>query len=264
MTGNQSLERGLAILDLVDRAPAPLGIREMARALALSPTIVQRLSNSLAKAGYLEQMIDTRRYKLGYRAAMLARAATAGDQLKIVATKELQRLADDRHLNGYLGILRDNQIFYVLNVQSSGPIALRAAVGDRVNAHSTALGKALIAELPVTEVKAVVGRAPYEQCTPNTITQWNELAAELDRVRRSGFAVSQGENIYGVVSFGAVIRDASGKSVAALSVASLASGEKREKTLLPQLVIDAAHRCSLALGYTGAAIRLSPSRIDAA
>ena len=47
MLKNQSLERGLAILDLLDRATAPLGIREIARAMDLSPTIVQRLTNSL-------------------------------------------------------------------------------------------------------------------------------------------------------------------------------------------------------------------------
>jgi len=56
MSGNQSLERGLAVLDLLDRASAPMGVREMARAVALSPTIVQRLANSLARAGYLESM----------------------------------------------------------------------------------------------------------------------------------------------------------------------------------------------------------------
>ena len=51
MSGNQSLERGLAILDLLDRAAEPMGIREIAREMKLSPTIVQRLANTLSHSG---------------------------------------------------------------------------------------------------------------------------------------------------------------------------------------------------------------------
>ena len=65
MSGNQSLDRGLAILDLLDRAAEPMGIREIARELKLSPTIVQRLANTLAQSGFIEQVLETRRYKLG-------------------------------------------------------------------------------------------------------------------------------------------------------------------------------------------------------
>ena len=262
MSGNQSLERGLAVLDLLDRASAPMGVREMARAVALSPTIVQRLANSLARAGYLEQVAEKGKYKLGYRAMLLGGAMMAEDRLMGIARTELQRLADAHFLNGYLGVRRDTRIIYLLSVQSSGPVTVRATVGARINAHSTALGKALIAELPVAEVKAIVGRAPYEQNTPNTITQWTVLAAELERVRASGYAVSAEENISGIASYGVVVRDATGKAVAALSVASLASEQRAARSPgAIQLVLDAAHRCSMALGYRGAAIKVpSPRR----
>jgi DNA-binding IclR family transcriptional regulator len=261
MSGNQSLERGLAVLELLDKATAPMGVREIARAIELSPTIVQRLANSLSQAGYLEQVAENRKYKLGYRAMLLGGAMMAEDRLMGVARTELQRLADVHFLNGYLGVRRDNRIIYLLSVQSSGPVTVRATVGARINAHSTALGKALIAELPAAEIKAIAGRAPYEQCTPHTITQWTALSADLERVRSAGYAASQEENISGIASYGAVVRDASGKVVAALSVASLASEQRAAKSPSAiQLVLDAAHRCSTALGYLGAAIKVPPPR----
>ncbi len=258
MSGNQSLERGLAILNLLDRAAEPTGIREIAREIKLSPTIVQRLANTLSQSGFIEQVSETRRYRLGYRAMLLGGAMKSEDRLMASASKELQLLADRHLLNGYLGVLRDNKIVYLDTVQSSGPVVVRISVGSQVNPHSTALGKVLLSELDTSAVKAVLGRAPYVQVTPNTLTQWSTLAEELEAVRRKGFAISREENINGVVSFGAAIRDASGKPVAALSAACLSNDRpKAEWPQLIQLVVDAAHRCSTTLGYRGAAIRFA-------
>jgi DNA-binding IclR family transcriptional regulator len=265
MSGNQSLDRGLAILDLLDRTAEPIGIREMARALKLSPTIVQRLANTLSQSGFIEQVLETRRYRLGYRAMLLGGAMKSEDRLLTAVNKELQILADKHLLNGYLGVLRDNKVVYLHTVQSSGPVVVRIAVGSQVNAHSTALGKVLLAQLDTAAVKAVLGRAPYVAFTPNTLTQWSALSEELATIRRNGFAISREENINSVVSFAAIVRDASGKSVAALSAACLSNDRpKAEWPQLIRLVIDAAHRCSTALGYRGAAIRFAGVTHDAA
>jgi DNA-binding IclR family transcriptional regulator len=256
MLNNQSLQRGLAILDLLDRATAPLGIREIARAMQLSPTIVQRLTNSLVAAGYVEQVVETKRYKLGYRAMQLGGSMITEDRLISLAAKELQQLADDHQLNGYLGALRNDRVVYLHSVQSSGPVVVRISVGSHVNPHSTALGKILLAELPVAAVKSLVGKPPYQQFTSRTITQWSALSTELEATRRRGFAISREENINGIVSFGAIIRNANGDPVAALSIACLAVEEARWPAMI-QLVLDAAHRCSVSLGYRGAAIKVS-------
>jgi DNA-binding IclR family transcriptional regulator len=265
MSGNQSLERGLAILDLLDRAAEPMGIREIARELEVSPAIVQRLANTLAQSGFIEQVAETRRYRLGYRAMLLGGTMRADDRLLASANKELALLAEKHLLNGYLGVLRDSKVIYLHTVQSSGPVVVRIAVGSQVNAHSTALGKVLLSELDHSDVKAVLGRAPYAQFTPHTLTQWSALSEELEAVRAKGFAISREENINGVVSFGAAIRDASGKTIAALSAACLSTERsKAEWPQLIQLVLDAAHRCSKALGYRGAAVRLAGATDHAA
>jgi DNA-binding IclR family transcriptional regulator len=256
MISNQSLQRGLTILDHLDRATSPMGIRELARLMDLSPTIIQRLTNTLVAAGYVEQVAETRRYKLGYRAMQLGGAMITEDRLISLAAKELQRLADSHLLNGYLGALRNDRVVYLHSVQSSGPVVVRVAAGSQVNAHSTALGKILLAELPPATVKAIVGKPPYEQFTPRTITQWSTLVSELDVIRSRGFAISREENITGIVSFGALVRNAEGTAVAALSVAGLAIEEAKWPATV-QLILDAAYRCSVSLGYRGAAIKVS-------
>lgn len=253
MTGNQSLQRGLAILDRMAALPAPQGVREIAVALKLSPSIVQRLINTLAAAGYVERDPATRRYSLGHRALVIGAAIRRDDRLLDVAAAELAILADAHRLNGYLGAIKAGEIVYLESVQSSGPIAVKSPPGAKAPAHSTALGKALLAELDPGAVAAIVGPAPYRAFTPRTIVATDALAAELALTRKRGYAIADRENIEQVVSVGAVVRDAKGKAVAALSVAYLAT-EKPARAVksVARLVVAAAARCSEALGYSGA------------
>lgn len=252
MNGNQSLERGLAILDLAAVGPAALGVREIARGLAISPSIVQRLVTTLVAGGYLEQEIETRRYRLGFRALVLGAAVRRDDRLLSVATEELEKLARDHRLNGYLGVVRGKDVIYLESIQSSGPISVRTVPGERANAHSTAMGKALLAELSPDQIFEIVGRAPYPSFTKHTITTSKPLLAELKKTKERGYALANQENIDQVLSVGAIIRDAQSHPIAALSVAYLSS-ERPARSLgqVADLVIAAANRCSRALGFLG-------------
>jgi DNA-binding IclR family transcriptional regulator len=254
MTSSQSLERGLAILDRVASGPAAMGVRDIARATGWSPSIVQRLVNSLNAAGYLEQEPETKRYRLGYRALVLGAAVRRDDRLIMTAVEELEQLATDHRLNGYLGAIRNNSVVYLESIQSSGPIQVRTVPGATTNAHSTALGKALLAELPDERVTAIVGSAPFQRLTSRTITTAEALAVDLQMVRSRGYAIADQENIDQILSVGAVIRDARGDAVAAISVAYLAvERPPRDLDAIAQLVIAAAGRCSRALGFSGRA-----------
>jgi DNA-binding IclR family transcriptional regulator len=265
MSTNQSLDRGLAILTLLDGQTAAMGIREIARALDLSPTIVQRLANTLMQADFLEQVAETRRYRLGYRAVLLGSLMRREDPLLATSTAELNRLAETHRLNGYLGALREGGLLYLNSVQSSGPITVRTTPGSRAHAHSTAMGKALLAELAPEAAAAVLGAPPFPRLTDATITDPERLADELAAVRRRGYALAREENLPGVISIGAVIRDMSDRAVAAISVAFLASEHpEADWPAIAQLVLEATHRCSRALGHAGAPIRLSGATLDAA
>lgn len=249
MSTNQSLARGLQLLEIVDAAPGPVGIRELARSLDVSASIAQRLVNSLSEAGFLEQVTDTRRYRLGHRALALGSKHMNSDVLFVSAAAELRRLAEVRHLNGYLGGVQGGQIVYLQTFQSRGAVVIRAEPGAVVSPHSTALGKALLSTLSAEEVLAILGDPPYPARTPNTITGASAFADELARVRKNGIAIADEEHEPGVTSIGAPICDRDGRAVAAISVAFISSliprGQWHE---VGQLVRDAAQRCSVAIG----------------
>jgi DNA-binding IclR family transcriptional regulator len=85
--------------------------------------------------------------------------------------------------------------------------------------HSTSAGKVLLAALSDGEARKLLGSRKLAAITPHTVTDPSVLLATLPRVRRQGFATVNEENIPGVLSVGAPIRDRAGAVVAALSVA---------------------------------------------
>jgi DNA-binding IclR family transcriptional regulator len=217
--GSQSLERGLDILEMIEASGAELGVRELARRAELSPTIVQRLISSLALRGYVEKNSETSRYRLGHRSLSLGASSERAFDYAVTARRELERLAHEHHLNGFVSVLRGGRAIYVLAVQAEGPVAIKVSPGSEMPLHSTSAGKVLLAALPDGEARKLLGGRKLAAITPHTITDPSALLAALPRVRRQGFATVNEENIPGVLSVGAPIRDRAGTVVAALSVA---------------------------------------------
>jgi len=250
MSTNQSLSRGLALLDAINESAQPLGIREVARLLQISPSIAQRLANSLMEAGYLQQEPETRKYRLGYRALALGSSMVRSDTLYVTASQELGFLAEHHQLNGYLGVIQQDAVVYLHTVQSHGAIAIRAEAGQRLAPHATALGKSLLAELPTDRAAAVLGPAPYPARTKQTITSVRALQRELEETRRRGYSIADEENDLGVASIGTSVRNKDGIVIAAISVAFLkAQRGPKEWPAIAEMVLSAGRRCSSALGY---------------
>lgn len=249
---SQSVARALAVLDLLASATGALGVREVARQLHLAPSIVQRLMRTLAAGGYVEQTADAPKYRIGYRAFQVGRSYLTQSNLYDMTLPELRAIAERDQVNMFLGVLRDRAVVYLAAVQSSGPIAIRSAPGARAYLHSTAFGKALLAPMSDAEVAAILGEPPFPRLTAKTKATLEPLLADLREVRLRGFAVADEENFDNVFSFGAVIRDAAGEVVAAISGA-VPRHPLRDDEIgrLCGLVSAAAQRISYRLGAAG-------------
>ncbi|MFZ5782193.1 MAG: IclR family transcriptional regulator [Pseudomonadota bacterium] len=217
--GSQSLERGLDILEMIEAENGDIGVREIARRLGLSPTIVQRLVSSLSARGYIEKNAETARYRLGYRSMILGASGERGIDYITTARRELERLAREYHLNSFVAVLRAGRAIYLAAEQADAAVAIRVSVGSEMALHSTAAGKILLASLADAEARKLLGARKLAAITPHTITDPAALIASLAKVRRTGVATVVEENIPGVLSVGAPIRDRAGRTVAALSVA---------------------------------------------
>jgi len=247
--GSQSLERGLDVLEVVEAAGGEVGVREIGRRLRLSPTIVQRLVTSLARRGYVEKNSDTQRYRLGYRAMVLGASSEHGSDYIVTARRELERLARDHRLNGFVSVLHGGRAVYLLAVQADGPVAIKVDPGSEMPLHSTAAGKVLLASVGDAEARKLLGGGRLTAITPHTITDPAALVAVLAKVRRQRYALVVEENIRGVLSVGAPIVDRHGRVLAALSVAFpkyLEAGLTLQS--VTPLVTGAAERISRVVG----------------
>ena len=247
--GSQSLERGLDVLEVVEAEGSEIGVREIARRLALSPTIVQRMVTSLAKRGYVDRDSETARYRLGYRALALGAHSGSGSDYIVSARRELEHLGRDHSLNGFVAVLHGGRAVYLLAVQAEAPLAIKVAPGSEMPLHSTAAGKVLLAAGSDAEARKLLGTAKLAAITPHTVTDPAAVVAGLARVRKQGFATVSEENIRGVLSVGAPIRDREGKVLAALSVAfpKYLDSAVTLQSITP-VVVAAAHRISRAVG----------------
>jgi DNA-binding IclR family transcriptional regulator len=245
---NQSVARALAVLNLLSSTPSPLGVREIARQLKVAPSIAQRLVRTLANAGYLEQTGEASRYAIGYRAFQVGNAFVGQNSIHSAVMPELYALAD-QYINGFLGVLRDRAVVYLATVQSNGPIALTHRPGSQTYLHSTALGKAILAEMPDDEVRHLLEVASLPRLTDQTKISIPQLLAELKEVRAQGYATNDEENRYGVYSAGAIVRDSENRPIGALSGGVPSLGlTRKERSRVIKLVVEAAHNASRRLG----------------
>src|ERR1700739_294661 len=166
---SQSVMRAIGILELLAEH-GTLGVRDIARRLELSPTIVHRLLSTLASTGYAERSSDTQKYRIGYRAYRIGCSFLAHNDLDRASTPELVALAENHQVNSFLGVLRDRSVVYLKVVKSKGPIVINNDAGSLALPHSTAFGKVLLAALPDKQVAEVMGREPYKRLTKKTQT----------------------------------------------------------------------------------------------
>lgn len=244
------LTKGLRLLRHVAQQ-GECGVRELARQTGLSSTVVHRLVTSLLDEGFLERNEQNGRYRVGAQAFEVGRAFLKSARLETCAPPVMQEIVDRGEFNAFLGVMRGSMVVYLSAMQDNGPITVRMVAGSEVPLHTTSMGKVLLAELPDEEILQKVEfyrRSRAEAATVDTTA----LLAEINDVRRTGFACSEGEAFQGIVAIGVPIRDFSRRVVAALSLAmpSRSLNDKIRSRLI-STAKDAGVRVSYALGDRG-------------
>src|SRR5262249_51141431 len=117
-----------------------------------------------------------------------------------------------------VAILESHEIVYLVSEAGDRLLAPRVAVGMRLPAHCTALGKCLLAQLPADLARAAPGAGPHERRPDHPRTTWNPLATDLTAIRAAGVAVSDEEYEVGLVSLAVPVRWIDGPGTAALNV----------------------------------------------
>jgi IclR family transcriptional regulator, pca regulon regulatory protein len=251
---SQSLERGLAILSCFTPKRPVLGIADIADELGMSRSTTHRYVITLLALGYLEQGAS-RKYRLGLRVTDLGMSALNSTGLREHAHPYLEELRQRSSYTVSLAVLDGPEILYIDRVRSfrrgQGQANGDVTTGSRLPAHSTAMGKLLLANLPEADQRELIASMKLTKSAPNTITGKKALRDELDEVLDANFAVDDEELARDLYSIAAPVRNDRRDVVAAVDIAapsSMISLGELVDALGPHL-ISTADRISARLGY---------------
>ena len=238
---SQSLARGLAILELFRANTTSLTPSSVAAQVGMSRAAARRLLLTLQDLKYLEG--DGRRFWLTPRILRLGQNLFSVNGLWQMVDHKVVELANNFNEPCAAAVLDGLEIIYVARDSARHIYTSRLAIGDRMPAHCSSLGKILLAAVPLDELDALLSAHTLTKRTEKTITDPPALKAELDQVRRNHWAKVEDEMDDGTISIAVPLRGASGGLVAALNVASHRSRctiETMIETMLPPLMV-AAH-----------------------
>lgn len=246
----KSVEKACLLMEVVSDYPQGIAITELAKQVGMYKSTVHRLLATLIHSGYIEQDMQTGKYKLGYRLLDLGMKLLASIDMRREAMPFLQELAATSNEVVHLALLDRGEIVYVEKVESQNTTRMHSRVGKRVPVHATGLGKAILAYLPFGETLAILDKYGLMPLTEHTITDRKTFLASLEQTRKLGYATDIEENELGVCCVAAPILDSNHRAVAACSVSGPQSRMTPER--LQELVPVLSHvgaRISERLGY---------------
>lgn len=195
---HRSLERGLAVIELLAASPQPLPLAECARRLGLHRSTAHHLMQTLVALGWLRQEEDTRSYSLSARPYQLTGRKWSVEQLGDIAQPFLERLTRETGEGSSVAAWVGGVVTIAAKREADGPVRVVQDVGGQRPLYCTAVGKALAGWLPRAEVLAALGRQPMTRLTPKTITTVAAFETEVRRIRNAGYAIDDEEQFEGL------------------------------------------------------------------
>jgi IclR family acetate operon transcriptional repressor len=193
--GVQSVERTFDLLELLAEAGGGLGLSRLADASGLPLPTIHRLMRTLVNRGYVRQE-QSRRYTLGPRLVRLGEVA--GGLVGEWVRPHLAALVERTGETANLAVLDGDLVVYLAQVPGRHAMRMFTEPGRRLLPHGTGVGKAVLAQLPESRVRALLARTGMPPRTEHTITDVDAMIEQLAVIRRQGYAVDDGEQEIGV------------------------------------------------------------------
>ncbi len=244
-----SVRRSVQVMDLLARR-GPLGVREMARQLSLPLGSVHRMLIDLAEEHVVERTAAGD-WELSHKLLEISSLQLNRLEFPSLARPFCERIAEASGETANVNALSGLSSICIDKVRGNEGMQLDWPIGSRGPLYCGGAGKALLAYLGDADQERVIA-GPLGPFTPNTITDPEELRAELARIRQRGYSIDNQEIVMGVYCLSVPIFGRAGKPVGAISV----SGPKpkrpgRDIEPLAAMLAEACGHISRRLGFAG-------------
>jgi len=245
-TAVQVIDRMMALLDTLAKAPDPVTLKELAQRTRLHPSTAHRILNDMVTTRFVDRT-EPGHYRLGMRLLELGNLVKARLSVRDAALEPMRELHRATGQTVNLSIRQGDEIVYVERAfnEFSGMQVVRA-IGGRAPLHLTSSGKLFLSADDPKQVRSYGMRTGLAGHTRNSITDPAKLDRELSLIRSRGYSRDNEELELGVRCMAAGIHDDSGKLIAGLSLS--APADRMQEGWLNELTAT-ADKISAALGY---------------
>ncbi len=188
---SKSLERGLQSL-LFLASKKSVGVTELAEELQVNKSTAYRMLETLRQFNMAEQNKSSLKYKLGPAVLKLSEQLYKNLNIISIARPYMRRLAEEIGESVHLCILSNDRAIVIDQIMTSSRLTVNAKIGNDEPIHSSSVGKCLIAFSSEQTIERILEN-PLEKFTEKTITSKQDFLAELEEVRRTGYAIDDGE-----------------------------------------------------------------------
>ncbi len=247
-TSVKTVDRLVRIIDSFSPSRPAWTLTDLSDHLSLPKSTLHRFLCSLEAHGILRQDEESKQWRLGYRLFVWGHLAEQSTALHHIARPVMRDLVAQTGETALLTVYQAQEVVCVEKVESTHSVRLALDVGTRRPLHAGASSKVLMAYLPNEEIQRIVRDQGLPRLCVNTITERDELEAELDRIRERGYAQSIEETDQGAWGVATPIRDWNSQVVAAIGLAGPSSrfGEELAQRYV-SCCEEAARRISSAL-----------------
>ncbi len=216
---NQSVEKVFSIIELLSKNRDPMRLQDMSKELKINASTLVRFLATLMKCGYVSQEKDSSRYFLTFKICSLAARVSSQLRLREVANPYLKDLSAHCGESVCLAIEQDMSVVYVDVIEGKDQM-LRTMnrIGNVAPMHCTGVGKLMLLNYDDAKLNQLIAERGLQKFTENTITTKKDLVAELNTIRRQGYAYDNEECEIGAKCISFPIRDYTGNVIAAISV----------------------------------------------
>ncbi|MGH2840373.1 MAG: IclR family transcriptional regulator [Solirubrobacteraceae bacterium] len=236
-----SVDNALRLLLMFRNQPL-IRVTDAGDALGVGRSTAHRLLATLQHHGFVDQDPDTRAYRAGPALAEIGLAIVRADGLREHMRPYMERLRDELNETIQLVVLQSAQCLFIETVESHRPLRTASRVGITVPAHCLSGGKALLAELSLGRLHELYPAPELPAATEFSIKTRDALEADLEEVRRRGYATNFGESEEEIGSIGVAVHDAEGRPRAGIAVSGPLSRVNESRREQVEAIASAARR----------------------
>lgn len=246
----QSVARAFSVMEQLSKN-GDMGVRELQASTKFGVATVHRILSTLNELGYVRQDASTGRYGLTYKVLALGNSVTVHNEIVQLVHPLLKELSDELEETVHFVERTGMNIRYIDKVVPSvGVVVTSSYLGMELPMYSTAVGKAIMADLSDEEVRDIWERSERVAFTPHTVSTFEELKKQVDEVKKTGIAYDLGERETHVFCMAMNILDVTGKPNYAISISCSDSRMKENCERYAVSLRAAKKRLTNLIGYS--------------